>query len=133
MAIGVYASVYLEYTPLYHCVSGLDPQDSSLQSMYNPNDDNLTCSSSTESGDSSESTECSNWVFDTSVFTMTVISEFEIICNSSYLKTLSTTIYMSGMLGLETNLEEKQRLVQPLYCWLMDPSSLPFHKILAAM
>ena len=98
MAIGVYASVYLEYTPLYHCVPGMDSQDQSFQSMYNPSNANLTCSSLPESGESSESTQCSNWVFDTSVFTMTVISEFEIICASSYLKTLSTTIYMSGML-----------------------------------
>ena len=45
MAIGVYASVYLEYTPLYHCVSGMDSQDPSFQSMYNPNNANLTCSS----------------------------------------------------------------------------------------
>eukprot|EP00090_Calanus_glacialis_P032653 TRINITY_DN5410_c0_g1_i1.p1 TRINITY_DN5410_c0_g1~~TRINITY_DN5410_c0_g1_i1.p1 ORF type:complete len:558 (-),score=101.16 TRINITY_DN5410_c0_g1_i1:160-1833(-) len=98
MAIGVYASVYLEYTPLYHCISGMESQDPSFQPMYNPSNANLTCSSLPESGESSESTQCSNWVFDTSVFTMTVISEFEIICASSYLKTLSTTIYMSGML-----------------------------------
>ena len=91
MAVGVYASVYMEYVPLYHCVLDLDSQDSAFTPGYTSTDANMTCWSS-------ESTQCSKWVFDTSVFTSTVISEFEIICDSSYLRTFSTTIYMSGML-----------------------------------
>jgi len=98
MAIGIYASVYMEYTPLYHCAPSQDYQDPSFRNRYNPDAANLTCSSPPQNGSSAERLECSNWVFDTTVFTKTVISEFEIICSSSYLKTLSTTIYMSGML-----------------------------------
>eukprot|EP00092_Neocalanus_flemingeri_P108291 GFUD01139069.1.p1 GENE.GFUD01139069.1~~GFUD01139069.1.p1 ORF type:complete len:563 (-),score=86.66 GFUD01139069.1:194-1882(-) len=94
MAVGVYASVYMEYTPHYHCVPDVDPKDPSFQPVYNPTDANLTC----WIHEHGEITQCSKWVFDTSVFTSTVISEFEIICASSYLKTFSTTIYMSGML-----------------------------------
>jgi len=91
MAVGVYASVYMEYTPNYQCV----PDDSSIQTKYNPAEGNMTCWSK---GESSVNSHCSSWVFDKSVFTSTVISEFEIVCASSYLKTFATTIYMSGML-----------------------------------
>ena len=90
MAVGVYASVYMEYTPLYYCDSGPESDTRFLTSV------NLTCS--VEDEDDGEGVSCSKWVFDTSVFTRTVISEFEIVCSSSYLKTFSTTIYMSGML-----------------------------------
>ena len=64
MAVGVYASVYMEYVPLYHCV--LDTEDSNFAPEYTSTDANMTCWSS-------ESTKCSKWVFDTSVFTSTVI------------------------------------------------------------
>merc|ERR1711936_1031641 len=91
LAVGVYASVYMEYIPLFQCI--LNPNE--IQPAYNQTGSNMTCWTQEES---STSTRCSSWVFDTSVFTSTVISEFELICDQSYLKTISTTIYMSGML-----------------------------------
>jgi len=85
MAAGVYASVYMEYTPLYHCTN-----DTSL--AYNEDDQQA------QSCLDQRNLTCTAWSFDKSVFTRIVVSEFELVCEASYLKTLSTTVYMLGML-----------------------------------
>ena len=83
MAVGVYASVYMEYTPEYHCAVHSEE--------YNPNFSNLTCSTLTND-------TCTEWVYDQSVFTSTVVSYFNLVCDASYLKTVSSMVYMTGML-----------------------------------
>jgi len=43
-------------------------------------------------------TECSLWVYDQSVFIDTVAADFDIVCDQAYLKPLSGTLRMSGLL-----------------------------------
>ena len=43
-------------------------------------------------------TSCTDYDYDTSLFTSTVVSDFNLVCGRQYIQTLSKTIYMMGML-----------------------------------
>lgn len=101
MAIGIYASVFLEFIPNFHCSStclrdapalALKVKDSACtipNSWINGSD----CTYVTE-----EVTPCQEFAYDQTMFTRTVITDFNAVCDQSYLKTVSSTVYMSGML-----------------------------------
>lgn len=92
MAAGVYASVYMEYKPKFYCA---DDGEGGVHSSY-------ITATGTESQAaqcySADNTTCTAWVYDTSVFTSTIVTQFNLVCDNSYLTTLSSTFYMLGML-----------------------------------
>lgn len=46
-----------------------------------------------------ETVPCKNgWVYDRSMFTSTIISEWDLVCNSKFLKQVAQTIFMAGIL-----------------------------------
>ncbi|XP_066939689.1 solute carrier family 22 member 6-B-like [Macrobrachium rosenbergii] len=44
-----------------------------------------------------ENAQCTEWDFDKSVFTNTITSEFELICDRTYLRATYQSIYMGGV------------------------------------
>ncbi|XP_069946237.1 organic cation transporter protein [Cherax quadricarinatus] len=43
-------------------------------------------------------TSCSQWVYDTSLFSATTVTEFDLTCGKAWLRPLAGSIYMTGML-----------------------------------
>jgi len=87
MAAGVYSAVYLEWSPNYTCSDGKDESTSKGNIDYDGacfRSDNVT--------------SCTDFDYDTSLFTSTVVSDFNLVCGRQYIQTLSKTIYMMGML-----------------------------------
>ena len=108
MAASVYASVYMEYSPDFHCAAVVrgGGEDYTAAVIFDKDLANFTCSLpvstaaqslSSASAPAAAST-CVRWVYDTSVFTNTVVSQFNLVCERGHLKTVATTVYMSGML-----------------------------------
>ena len=90
-ATGVYTSVFTDYTPKHHCVreGGEDTFNLSRWEAESERcnlilDENMT--------------ECSRWTFDQTVIRHSASSEFGIVCDNAFLKTLSGTLKMSGLL-----------------------------------
>jgi len=85
MAAGVYVAVYMEWSPEFSCAddqSKNDPHQDFDGSCYRS--DNVT--------------KCESYEYDTSLFTSTVVSDFNLVCDRDFIRTLSKTIYMMGML-----------------------------------
>lgn len=122
MAIGVYASVFLEFVPNHRCQLPLDCFDGQIvvgpdafeyspplfvdslkdpictlpQSLLNGS---RQCNSITIDDALDDAVgDCRHHVFDTSLFPKTVVTDFHAVCDRSYLNTVSSTVYMSGML-----------------------------------
>jgi OCT family organic cation transporter-like MFS transporter 4/5 len=84
MAAGVYAAVYMEWSPSFTCAQEEDNQFGSEFDGACLRSDNVT--------------SCSHYDYDPSIFTSTVVTEFNLVCDRQYIQTLSKTIYMMGML-----------------------------------
>ena len=86
MAPGVYAAVFTDYTPKHYCVN--------TSEVFN-----LTVWDSLETKESRCGGEgCREWTFDRSVLESTASSEFNIVCDQAFLKSLANTFRMSGLL-----------------------------------
>lgn len=57
---------------------------------------NYTCASNSSLDKCSS--ECTSWDYDTSVFSSTIISEWDLVCERAHLVNLSQTIFMFGIL-----------------------------------
>lgn len=57
---------------------------------------NYTCSSNSSLDRCSS--ECTSWNYDTSVFSSTIVSEWNLVCEKANLVNLSQTIFMFGIL-----------------------------------
>ena len=89
-APAIYGSVFTDYTPKHHCVrDGLETFN-----LTKWKDEEQRCKLIMDGNQ----TECLRWTFDKSVFLDTVSADFEIVCDKAYLKTLSGTLRMSGLL-----------------------------------
>jgi len=103
MSIGIYVSVFLEFIPDYHCSSQCFQENPSLipklQNLDEPQCSipkswlNNTCTNGLE-----DIVKCSDFTYDQSIFEKTAISYFNVVCDQSYLRTISTTVSMTGLL-----------------------------------
>ena len=84
MAPGVYGAVFTDYTPRHHCTNTSAGQF------------NLTAWEDEESRCGEQ--HCQLWAYDKSIFQSTASSDFDIVCDSAYMKALSNTFRMSGLL-----------------------------------
>jgi len=111
--INALATVFIAYLPDYRCnVSPLSAPESDLLNYTTPYDGSAydgckrygynlsTCNSSLDCVDvSAEPISCDNgYVYDRSLFTETVITEFDLVCDQYYLIALSTSMYQVGIL-----------------------------------
>ncbi len=103
MAIGIYSTVFLEFVPNHKCLvdcknGAMDDNDWMSQvkdpSCTMPRSLNETCTIQ----DVQDVIHCDKFAYDQSLFTDTAVSEFNAVCGSGYLRTISSTMYMSGML-----------------------------------
>ena len=90
-ATGVYTSVFSDYTPRHHCASHREEQFN----LTKWEDENTRCDLVTPSNNL---TQCSMWTFDKTVIQESASSTFGIVCDKAFLKTLSATLKMSGLL-----------------------------------
>ena len=106
MSIGIYSSVFLEFVPDYHCDSPCFKDDPNLANQLK-NLDDASCTIPQPWLDSNHSTcqneledivKCQNFVYDPSIFESTAITDFNVVCDQAYLRTLSTTVSMCGLL-----------------------------------
>ena len=89
-APAIYGSVFTDFTPKHHCAGeGLEGFNLSRWE-----DEDQRCSIVTEGN----KTECSSWEYDKSVIVDTVAADFDIVCDQAFLKPLSGTLRMSGLL-----------------------------------
>eukprot|EP00095_Tigriopus_kingsejongensis_P008775 snap_masked-scaffold1505_size38140-processed-gene-0.0 protein:Tk08775 transcript:snap_masked-scaffold1505_size38140-processed-gene-0.0-mRNA-1 annotation:"organic cation transporter protein" len=106
MAIGVYASVFTEYLPKHRC---MDPCEDEVSYYPTPNwfDSDMPDSQCTRPQvvdhyycqlNLSHVEQCSDFVYDDSVFKSTVISEFDAVCSNSYWRGISRSSYMGAMI-----------------------------------
>ncbi|XP_045136742.1 organic cation transporter protein-like isoform X4 [Portunus trituberculatus] len=63
--------------------------------MYQPKNDSNQCM---EEDFTNVTETCSEWVYDTSLFTSTTVTEFDLVCDSDWLRPLAGSMYMLGML-----------------------------------
>ncbi|KAK8723545.1 hypothetical protein OTU49_011777, partial [Cherax quadricarinatus] len=47
---------------------------------------------------SNSTSSCSQWVYDTSVFSATTVTQFDLTCEKAWLRPLGGSMYMTGML-----------------------------------
>ena len=106
MSIGIYSSVFLEFVPDYHCDSPCFKDDPNLANHLK-NLDDPTCTIPQPWLNSNHSTcqngledivKCQNFVYDQTIFWSTAITDFNVVCDNAYLRTLSTTVSMCGLL-----------------------------------
>lgn len=90
-ATGVYTSVFSDYTPRHHCVTYKEEQFN----LTKWEDKNTRCGLLNSSNDV---TKCSMWTFDKTVIEESASSTFGIVCDKAVLKTLGSTLKMSGLL-----------------------------------
>ena len=100
MSIAIYASVFLEFVPNHHCASTCHDQSHmdwfSNHSCTIPKSWNESCQVETVV-DPSNAIECpSGYAYDQNIFTSTVVTDFGAVCGNAYLRTISSTVYMSG-------------------------------------
>ena len=100
-SVGIYASIFLEFTPDHRCVApdACDPNPAWLGNLADPECTlPIFRNESTCEVDAGEAVACPEVLFDDSLFQNTVVTEFLGVCSRAYLKSLSSTSYMSGML-----------------------------------
>jgi len=85
----VYGPMFTDYTPKHHCIDNVNDtfnyttwQDEENRCRY---DDNGTST-------------CEMWAYDKSHFSETVSMKWDIVCDNAYLRTLSGTLRMFGLL-----------------------------------
>lgn len=102
MAVGIYASVFLEFVPEYHCQVDKCLPNEEQDWLSRIKDPSCTMPRSWNESCKVENIEdvitCNTFKYDTSIFVETVISEFGAVCSMGYMRTISSTMYMSGML-----------------------------------
>jgi len=86
----VYGPMFTDFTPDHHCADGLanktfDVAVWDVEDNRCPADDNGTV-------------VCSEWAYDDSHFSETVSMKWDIVCDNRYLRTLSGTLRMFGLL-----------------------------------
>ena len=86
MAPGVYAAVFTDYTPKHYCVNTSEEFNLTVW-------DSLETKESRCGGDG-----CREWTFDRSALESAASSEFNIVCDQAFLKSLANTFRMSGLL-----------------------------------
>eukprot|EP00091_Calanus_sinicus_P023459 TRINITY_DN7934_c0_g1_i2.p1 TRINITY_DN7934_c0_g1~~TRINITY_DN7934_c0_g1_i2.p1 ORF type:complete len:212 (+),score=54.76 TRINITY_DN7934_c0_g1_i2:85-720(+) len=89
-APAIYGSVFTDFTPKHHCAQ----DELEAFNLTKWEDEEQRCSLVQEGNIS----ECSKWTFDESVIVETVSANFDIVCDKAFLKTLSGTLRMSGLL-----------------------------------
>ncbi|KAK8728971.1 hypothetical protein OTU49_008907, partial [Cherax quadricarinatus] len=47
---------------------------------------------------SNSTTSCSQWVYDTSLFSATTVTQFDLTCDKAWLRPFAGSMYMTGML-----------------------------------
>ena len=91
-APAIYGSVFTDFTPKHHCaedqheVFNFSRWENETSRCEFARDENMTM------------TKCSSWVYDKSVIYESVSADFDIVCDKAFLKTLSGTLRMSGLL-----------------------------------
>ena len=89
-APAIYGSVFTDFTPKHHCAR----EELEVFNLTKWEEKDNRCNIVEEGN----KTECSIWVYDQSVFHETVAADFNIVCDQAYLKPLSGTLRMSGLL-----------------------------------
>ena len=104
MSIGIYSSVFLEFVPDYHCDSPCFQDDPNLANQLK-NLDEPACTipqswlnSTTCTNGLTDVVKCQTFVYDPKIFHSTAITDFNVVCDHSYLRTISTTVSMCGLL-----------------------------------
>lgn len=104
MAMGVYASVFLEYLPEHRCMNPCEdevdfhPLPNWLDELEDPQCTRPKVLDQFCQLNVSDVEVCSDFVFDDSVFTNTVTSEFMAVCDHSFWRGLSRSSYMGAMI-----------------------------------
>jgi len=88
----VYGPMFTDFTPNHHCIQN---ENQTFSSEIWENEINR-CYLVDEETNSTE--DCTMWAYDKSHFTETVSMKFDIVCNNAYLRTLSGTLRMFGLL-----------------------------------
>jgi len=89
-APAIYGSVFTDFTPKHHCaeyqheVFNISRWENETSRCQIVKDENVT--------------KCSSWIYDKSVIYESVSADFDIVCDKAFLKTLSGTLRMSGLL-----------------------------------
>jgi len=86
----VYGPIYADFTPNHHCISS-ENETFSQEIWENETNRCHTFINGIEE-------ECSMWAYDKSHFTETVSMRFSIVCENAYIRTLSGTLRMFGLL-----------------------------------
>lgn len=82
---------------------------------------NFTCGGSSEVFDNVCHTNCSDYEYDHSVFKETIVSQWDLVCDRQWLKNLTQTIFMLGILvGNMMFGHLSDRSVLCIYCIIMQ-------------
>ena len=97
MAIGIYASVFLEYVPNHHCSSTCLQDDHEwLSNLQNPSCTiPRSLNESCQIDDLSDVVACHKFTYDTSIFTRTVITDFDAVCGNSFKRTIRHVVQLT--------------------------------------
>lgn len=84
--------MFIGATPDYRCIDHLSGNETFTQVQHLSS----RCWSGNDSGSISSAKPCSNWVFDNSTFTSTIVTEWQLVCSRRYLLSLAQALVMFG-------------------------------------